>query len=79
MSDLFERDPQVQARRSLVSLDHPLLGSFGHVRTPIDFSRSTFEPYRAPMMGEHNALVATGICGLTPSRFEELEKLGVFR
>jgi crotonobetainyl-CoA:carnitine CoA-transferase CaiB-like acyl-CoA transferase len=78
MRGLFD-DPQLQARHALAPLDHPILGGFGHVRTPIDFSRSVFEPFRAPMMGEHNQRIATGICGLSPSRFDELEKLGVFR
>ena len=79
MSDLFERDPHLLARHSLTPLDHPHLGTFGHMRTPIDFSRSTSAPFRAPMMGEHNERIARQICGLSSSRFEELEKLGVFR
>jgi len=79
MSDLMERDPQLMARRPLMPLRHALLGEFGHMRTPVDFSRSTLSPFRAPNLGEHNRQIATGICGLAPARFEELEKLGVFR
>jgi crotonobetainyl-CoA:carnitine CoA-transferase CaiB-like acyl-CoA transferase len=79
MSDLFDRDPQLKARGSLVTLDHPLLGHFGHVKTPIAFSRSSPAPFRAPSMGEHDRRIATGLCGLSSARFEELEKLGVFR
>jgi len=79
VSDLLERDAQLLARRPLVPLTHPLLGEFGHMRTPIDFSRSTASSFRAPNMGEHNRQVAMEICGLSPSRLEELEKLGVFR
>ena len=79
MSDLFDRDPQMQTRGSLVTLDHPLLGKFGHVRTPIDFSRSTVAPFRAPGMGEHNEHIAMQICGLSRERFEELKTLGVFK
>jgi crotonobetainyl-CoA:carnitine CoA-transferase CaiB-like acyl-CoA transferase len=79
VSDLFERDPQIAARHSLVPLQHPSLGEFGHLRTPIDFSRSTFQPFRAPSIGEHNRPIATGISGLSVARFEELEKLGVFQ
>jgi hypothetical protein len=30
-------------------------------------------------MGEHNRHIATEICGLSPARFDALEKLGVFR
>ena len=40
-------------RGALVTLDHPLLGPFGHVRTPLAFSRSRIEPFRAPRIGEH--------------------------
>ena len=79
MSDLLERDAQLLARRPLVPLVHPLLGEFGHMRTPIDFSRSTTASFRAPAMGEHNRQIATDICSLAPWRLEELEKLGVFR
>ena len=79
MSDLMERDPHLAARHALVPLAHPLLGEFGHMRTPVDFSRSTASPFRAPNLGEHNREIATEICGLSPSRFEELEKLGVFK
>jgi crotonobetainyl-CoA:carnitine CoA-transferase CaiB-like acyl-CoA transferase len=79
MSDLMERDAQLQARRPLVPLPHPLLGDFGHMRTPIDFSRSTSTPFRAPQMGEHNREIATEICGLSPERCAALEQQGVFR
>jgi crotonobetainyl-CoA:carnitine CoA-transferase CaiB-like acyl-CoA transferase len=79
MSDLFERDPQIRARGSLLSLVHPLLGEFGHMRTPIDFSRSRSAPFRAPHMGEHNQRVALQVCGLSPARFAELEQMGVFK
>jgi crotonobetainyl-CoA:carnitine CoA-transferase CaiB-like acyl-CoA transferase len=79
MADLFDRDPQMKSRGSLVTLDHPLLGDFGHVRTPIGFSRSSPAPFRAPGMGEHNQRIATEICGVSRARFDELEKLGVFK
>jgi crotonobetainyl-CoA:carnitine CoA-transferase CaiB-like acyl-CoA transferase len=78
MSDLMN-DPQLQARQPLVPLHHPLLGEFGHMRTPLDFSRATTAPFRAPSMGEHNRQIATELCGLPPARFEALEQMGVFR
>jgi crotonobetainyl-CoA:carnitine CoA-transferase CaiB-like acyl-CoA transferase len=79
VSDLVERDPQIRARGSLVPLLHPLLGEFGHMCTPIGFSRSRNTPFRAPGMGEHNQRVARDICGLPDTRIAELESLGVFK
>ena len=77
MEDLFERDPQL--RHALAPLDHPILGTFGHMRTPIHFSASQPEPYRAPSMGEHNRQIAAKLCGLSAERIAELEQLGVFK
>lgn len=79
IEDLMEHDPQIAARHALVNLDHPLLGSFGHVRTPISFSGSVVSPYRAPSIGEHSIAIATELCGLNQARIEELQGLGVFR
>ena len=79
MEDLLEHDPQLKARAPLVTLEHPLLGPFGHVRTPVRFSRSPVVPYRAPGIGEHSAIIATELAGLSPERVNELEKLGVFQ
>jgi crotonobetainyl-CoA:carnitine CoA-transferase CaiB-like acyl-CoA transferase len=79
MEDLLDHDPQLKARAPLVTLEHPLLGPFGHVRTPMRFSRSLVVPYRAPGIGEHSASIATELAGLSPERVHELEKLGVFQ
>jgi crotonobetainyl-CoA:carnitine CoA-transferase CaiB-like acyl-CoA transferase len=51
--DMIDHDPHLAARGALALLDHPLLGPFGHIATPIRFSRDPFQPYRAPRMGEH--------------------------
>lgn len=72
-------DPQLAARGALVTLDHPALGAFGHVRTPIDFSRDKPEPFRAPAIGEHARDIATGIVGMAPDRFDALLAEGLFK
>ena len=77
--DLMEHDPQIAAREALVMLDHPLLGPFGHVATPIAFSRDRMQPFRAPGMGEHAHEVARAISGLSAERIAELEAQGVFQ
>jgi len=79
IEDLMEVDPQLAARGSLLPIEHAKLGTFGHMRTPISFSRSRIEPYRAPNMGEHSAGIAQKLCGLSGARVVELESLGVFR
>ncbi|MEO6151598.1 MAG: CoA transferase [Croceibacterium sp.] len=76
--DMIERDPQLTERGSLVELDHPVLGPFGHIATPIRFSRDVPQPYRAPRMGEHGREVAAELCNLDDARIDELQQLGVF-
>ena len=77
--DLMEHDPQMAGRGGLVTLDHPLLGPFGHVATPIRFSRDEAAPFRAPGLGEHSHAVAREICGLGDQDIARLENMGVFR
>jgi crotonobetainyl-CoA:carnitine CoA-transferase CaiB-like acyl-CoA transferase len=79
IENLMEHDPQIAARGALVQLNHPLLGAFGHARTPITFSHSAIEPYRAPSLGEHSRQVAATLCGLTSERIIELESVGIFK
>ncbi len=76
--DMIEHDLQLINRRALVDLDHPILGAFGHINTPLQFSRDDFQPYRAPAMGEHVVEIARDICGLSESRIAELNASGVF-
>ncbi len=77
--DMLERDPQLAERDALVTLDHPLLGPFGHIATPIRFSRDVPEPFRAPRIGEHVEEIARTLSGMTPERIAELESAGVFQ
>ena len=79
VEDLIERDVQLKFRGALNALDHPLLGAFGHVRTPLTLSRSTVSPYRAPRLGEHSVAVATTLAGLSEERVRDLQSSGVFQ
>ena len=78
IEDLVERDPQISIRGSLIPIEHSLLGTFGHMRTPMTFSRTVTAPYRAPGIGEHTAEIVKTICGFDESRIGELKSLGVF-
>ena len=79
IEDVLEADPQIAARGTLIQTDHPLLGKFGHIRTPMQFSRSAVKLFRAPGMGEHSKRIAGDLAGLSESRIDELESIGVFR
>jgi crotonobetainyl-CoA:carnitine CoA-transferase CaiB-like acyl-CoA transferase len=79
IEDMLEHDPQLAARGALTTLDHPLLGPFGHMRTPVTFSRSNVSPYRAPRIGEHGHAIARELSGLSEARIAELEAAGVFK
>jgi crotonobetainyl-CoA:carnitine CoA-transferase CaiB-like acyl-CoA transferase len=79
IEDLLERDPQLAARRSLVPLQHAVLGTFGHMRTPLTLSRAQLQPFRAPGIGEHSLSISREICGLEPARVAQLQSLGVFQ
>ena len=79
IEDVLENDPQIAARSPLTPIDHPLLGKFGHMRTPMHFSRTEIEMFRAPGIGEHSRRIARDLAGLAESRIDELESLGVFR
>ena len=79
IEDLLERDPQLAARRSLVPLQHAVLGTFGHMRTPLTLSGTQLQPFRAPGIGEHSLSISREICGLEPARVAQLQSLGVFQ
>lgn len=77
--DLLEKDPQIASRAALITFDHPYLGPFGHIATPITFSRDRLEPFRAPGMGEHVREIATELCRIPQERLEQLLEMGVFK
>jgi crotonobetainyl-CoA:carnitine CoA-transferase CaiB-like acyl-CoA transferase len=79
IEDLIEHDPQLAARGSLTMLEHPLLGPFAHMRTPLSLSRNPVALTPAPKLGEHSHLVARELSGLTESRVLALEQAGVFQ
>jgi crotonobetainyl-CoA:carnitine CoA-transferase CaiB-like acyl-CoA transferase len=79
VEDLVELDPQLAARGCLLPIRHPLLGPFGHMRTPLTLSGHQLRPYRAPGIGEHSLSIAQEICGLEPSHISELVLKGVFQ
>jgi len=78
IEDMVENDPGLIARDALVELKHPLLGPFGHMRTPLSFTRHHPRPFRAPGMGEHSEHIARTITGLSGETVKALKEAGVF-
>jgi len=79
IEDVIDRDAVLAARGALMDLPHPVLGTFGHVRTPIDFSGTRLAPFRAPSIGEHNAEIIQELVGLSQERYEQLAEAGVLQ
>lgn len=79
IEDLMDHDPEIAARKALVTLDHPLLGAFGHVATPIRLSRDPVVPFRAPSMGEHGEAIARELAGLDADEVAALAASGLFK
>lgn len=71
-------DPQLEMRGALADLQHPLLGVFGHQRTPISLSRTPLETRRAPSLGEHSAEISQQIAGLSPDEVAALQADGMY-
>lgn len=70
-------DPDLAARGALAQLPHPLLGPFGHMRTPMSFSADPYTPFQAPRIGEHTREVALTLAALDADRFAALKASGV--
>jgi len=78
VEDMVEHDSGLSGRGALVTLDHPLLGPFGHMRTPITLSGDAATPFRAPAIGEHSEVVARELAGLSDDVIAQLLAAGVF-
>jgi len=79
IEDMSEHDPQLQQRQVLVPLEHPLLGCFGHLRTPMQFASTPLEIFRAPGLGEHSEAIARDTAALSEERYRQLDAMGVFQ
>jgi len=72
-------DPHLNARNSVIQIDHPGMGNVLHANVPMRLSKTPGTIERpAPEMGEHNDYVFRGLLGLSSKDIEELGKRGVF-
>ena len=69
--------PAAAARGALLTLDHPLLGAFGHVRTPVDlFAQPGRALSRAALGRAQSRRSRANSAGLSAQRIAELEAAG---
>jgi crotonobetainyl-CoA:carnitine CoA-transferase CaiB-like acyl-CoA transferase len=70
-------DPQVKARETIVTIEHPTVGPFPFVGFPVKFSRTPGKIRRPPpLLGEHTEEFLTAM-GLQKTYIEELRRDGV--
>ena len=71
-------DPQVRARRGLVEIEHPRLGTVRQVATPLRVGEEEKPARRAPLRGEDTECVLVDLCGYSRERVRELAAAGAF-
>jgi benzylsuccinate CoA-transferase BbsF subunit len=70
-------DPQLRNRNLLWPMDHSEMGSFTHLGTSFELSKTRAQAYRpSPCLGEHNEYILTKILGMTDEEFLELLQAG---
>jgi crotonobetainyl-CoA:carnitine CoA-transferase CaiB-like acyl-CoA transferase len=69
-------DPHMQARRMVLSEDHPVLGQFLTLGSPIRVLGESFSLHSAPSHGQHTDEILAAI-GYTPDEVEQLHHDGV--
>jgi crotonobetainyl-CoA:carnitine CoA-transferase CaiB-like acyl-CoA transferase len=72
------RDPQAEARGSVVELEHPRFGTVRQVASPLRLSGTEPPLRRGPFRGEHTEEVLVEVCGYSPERVRELAHAGAF-
>jgi crotonobetainyl-CoA:carnitine CoA-transferase CaiB-like acyl-CoA transferase len=76
LADLY-RSPQLQARRYIRSVDHPIAGTQTHPGPPFRTPEDAGTPGPAPLLGQHNAEVYGEWLGLSQRDLVRLRQAGV--
>ena len=70
--------PQTRFRGSMQDVTHPGIGAVAIPKTPFHFSATAVEiPRPAPLLGEHNEAVLSGVLGLPRSQIAALTQAGI--
>lgn len=79
MSDILQRDPQMQAREAMQPIAHAEAGVRAYPAPAFRLSRTPFALRRpAPMVGEHTARIFRDLIGEPEEQFRKLEEDGAF-
>jgi formyl-CoA transferase len=69
-------DQYLRERGMVVSYDHPVRGRVTIPKLPIQMSASSVPIAPAPLLGEHNEQVYSGMLGLPVTELQELQRIG---
>ncbi|WP_051423175.1 CaiB/BaiF CoA transferase family protein [Arthrobacter sp. MA-N2] len=78
-ADIIDNDPQLRERGFLQTVEHSVLGPFGHQVPPFRLSATPAQLRPAPNMGEHNEYICTELLGVSDSEYIDLLLEDVFR
>jgi len=70
-------NPHLKERGMIVTVDHPVRGKFTMPGCPVKLEDSPAEVKAAPLLGEHNVEVYSGLLGMTGGQLEELKQEGI--
>jgi len=70
-------DPQLVARGTVVTVDHPIAGSYRQLGLPWRMDSVGVSYRRAPMLGEHTREILTELLGMDAAEYARLEAEGV--
>lgn len=71
--------PDVTARNIVTQIPHPKAGAVPNIRSPYRMSLTpAADPVAAPLLGQHNDEILTGLLGLDPSAIEGFARGGAF-
>jgi benzylsuccinate CoA-transferase BbsF subunit len=76
-ADQLLDDAQLRERGTVVDNDHPIGGRHRHIGLPWKMDAMSIEYGRAPLLGEHNREVLTGLLGMSDAEYASLADGGI--
>jgi crotonobetainyl-CoA:carnitine CoA-transferase CaiB-like acyl-CoA transferase len=71
------QSPQHRERQFFEAIDHPEVGRHRYCGAPFRMSETPWQQERAPLLGEHNDRILSGILGYSQKRLDRLRGEGV--